>query len=241
MKLLPAIDIKDGQCVRLYKGDMDNAKTYFTDPAEAASRWLEAGAEMLHVVNLNGAVEGRLANRRAIEDILAVCAACGDIPVQLGGGIRSMEALDEIMVMGVTWAVLGTAALEDETFLRQALAAYGERIVVGIDAKDGKVAVDGWLRTSSCDAFEFASAMSGMGVERIVYTDISKDGTMSGPNFEATARMVRESGLKVTASGGITTMEDLQRLKREGSWGAVLGKSLYEGTIDLAEALKEVG
>ena len=239
MQLYPAIDIRQGRCVRLVKGRPEHETVYGESPADVASRWQSLGATYLHVVDLDGAFTGETGNRRSVVDILKQA----DIPVQLGGGIRTSGAVEAWLALGVRRVILGTAAVERPDMVRQVVEEWGpERIVVGIDARAGRVAVSGWTSGRSCSSLELAEAMKEAGIRRIVYTDIDRDGTMNGLNTGSTARLARESGLRVIASGGVATMEDLERASgaaADGLEGVVLGKSLYEGTIDLSEAVRK--
>ena len=234
MKLFPAIDMKNGQCVRLTQGRFDAVKVYEEDPARMA-RWLEQqGAKFLHTVDLDGALEGRGVNNEALR---RVCESI-QIPVQNGGGIRSMQQLREKLALGVQRVIIGTAAVKDPEFLKEALEVYGpERIVVGIDAKGGMVATEGWLNVSAVPAVELGASMHDMGLIYCVYTDIARDGMLTGPNIPETVRMGPETGLTVIASGGVSGMEDLEALEQAGVYGAIIGKAMYEGRVDIAAAV----
>jgi len=236
MVLYPAIDIRGGKCVRLLKGDFAQETVFSDSPADMAREWEGQGAEFLHLVDLDGAREGKPMNLAAVRDIIAAV----NIPVELGGGIRDMETIGKILALGVQRVILGSVAVRDPELVKAACERFGERVVVGIDAKDGLVAVAGWLETSQARAVELAVKMGEAGVKTIIYTDISRDGTLAGVNVEATAELARASGLTVVASGGVRDIEDIKALKaheREGIAGAILGKSLYMGTLDLREAL----
>lgn len=239
MQLYPAIDIRQGRCVRLVKGRRDRETVYGPSPAEVALRWKSKGATFLHVVDLDGAFTGASGNRSSVVGILEQA----DMPVQLGGGIRTPEAVEHWLDLGVRRVVLGTAAVENPGLVLQAVEQWGpERIVVGIDAKAGRAAVNGWTSGASCTSLELATAMREAGIRRIVYTEIDRDGTMNGLDTAATARLARESGLRVIASGGVASMDDLERASKfagDGLEGVVIGKSLYEGTIDLSEAVRK--
>lgn len=239
MQLYPAIDIRQGRCVRLVKGRRDQETVYGDSPAEVALRWKSHGATFLHIVDLDGAFSGEAGNRTSVVAILEQA----DMPVQLGGGIRTPEAVESWLALGVRRVILGTAAVERPDMVRRAVEEWGpERIVVGIDSRAGRVAVNGWTSGGSCSSLELAEAMKEAGVCRIVYTDIDRDGTMNGLNTGSTARLARESGLRVIASGGVATLDDLERAAgaaADGLEGVVLGKSLYEGTIDLSEAVRK--
>lgn len=234
MKLFPAIDIRDGKCVRLYKGDFKQETIYAEEPVLMALKWQKKGAKYLHLVDLDGAVNGQLSNRQAITEILERVM----IPVQIGGGIRSLEDIKSRLQIGIDRVIIGTMAVKQPDFVKQAIAAFGKRrIVVGIDAKFGMVATDGWEKLSRLSALEFAQTMEQIGVETIVYTDISRDGTMQGVNLEETAALINNTGLQVIASGGIHTIEDLRQVAEIGAYGTIIGKALYQETIDLEQAI----
>ena len=237
MIIFPAIDIRGGKCVRLLKGDF-NQETVFSDsPADMARKWQAQGAEYLHLVDLDGALAGSSQNLAAIKEILQVV----DIPTELGGGIRSMEQIDQLLAMGITRVILGSVAVKNPDLVREACTKYGERIVVGIDAKDGIVAVEGWGESGNIGVVELAQKMKDAGVKTIIYTDISRDGTLSGVNVEATIKLAQESGVKIVASGGVKSLEDIKALKKQeavGIEGVIAGKSIYMGTLDLAAAIK---
>lgn len=237
MILYPAIDLKDGKVVRLKQGRFDEVKVYYDDPLEAARRWVDAGAQWLHVVDLNGALEGKPVNTGAIEKIMQGV----DVPIQIGGGIRSRDIAEIYYTLGAGRIVLGTKALEEPELIRQLNDEFPGRIAVGIDAKDGLVAVRGWQETGEQKAVDVAKLMKEQGACCIIYTDISRDGMLTGPNFSATQFIAKESGLPVIASGGIASLDDIKKLtelESDGVAGAILGRSLYEGTLDLAEAIK---
>jgi len=237
MIIFPAIDIRGGKCVRLLKGDF-NQETVFSDsPADMARKWQAQGAEYLHLVDLDGALAGSSQNLAAIEEILQAV----DIPTELGGGIRSMEQIDKLLAMGITRVILGSVAVKNPDLVREACAKYGERIVVGIDAKDGIVAVEGWGESGNIGVVELAKKMKDAGVKTIIYTDISRDGTLSGVNVEATVKLAQESGVKIVASGGVKSLDDINALKKQeavGIEGVIAGKSIYMGKLDLAAAIK---
>ena len=236
MILFPAIDIKDGLCVRLVRGDMTEATVFNDDPADQALVFQSLGFEWLHVVDLNGAVEGRPVNADAIAGILDVA----EIPVQLGGGIRDMATLDHWLGAGVSRAVLGTSALADPDFVLEACTRYPGRIAVGIDARDGRVATDGWEKTSDVRALDLALRFEGAGLAAIIYTDINRDGALGGLNVEATVDIAFALTTPVIASGGVSSTQDLLELKaneRAGIEGVICGRALYDGRIDPAEAL----
>lgn len=234
MQLYPAIDMKGGKCVRLTQGLFDQAKVYSDTPARMAKLWVSQGASYLHLVDLDGALAGHSVNESAIREIISQVS----VPIQLGGGIRSAEAVEGLLSLGITRCIIGTRAAREPEFIRELIASFGpERIVVGIDAKDGFVAIEGWEKTSGISARDLCGRMKDMGVKHIVYTDISKDGTLSGPNIAFTESLTRETGLDIIASGGISGMEDLRRLQAAGIRGAIIGKALYENRICLSEAV----
>ena len=236
MRIYPAIDIRGGKCVRLLKGDFEKETTFSDAPEEMAKKWEAMGAEYLHLVDLDGALAGMSKNLDTVKKILTAV----DIPCELGGGIRSMENIKEVLDTGVERVILGSVAVKNPALVKEAYAKYGERIVVGIDAKDGMVAVDGWGVSSDVKVTELAKKMKAVGVKTIIYTDISRDGTLEGVNVEATARLAKESGVKIVASGGVRSEADIRALlphEREGIEGVIVGKSIYMGTLDLAAAL----
>jgi len=236
MLLIPAIDLKDGACVRLRQGEMDDSTVYSDDPAAMARRWLAAGARRLHIVDLNGAFEGRPVNARAIR---AITAEAGDVPVQLGGGIRDLDTIEAHINAGVSYVILGTVAVRDPELVRQACARFPGRVMVGLDARNGKVAVSGWAEETDYDVAELAATFEGYGVAAIVYTDIGRDGMLSGPNVEATGALARSLTIPVIASGGIHSLDDIRALKAvegDGVSGAITGRAIYEGTLDFAAA-----
>jgi 1-(5-phosphoribosyl)-5-[(5-phosphoribosylamino)methylideneamino] imidazole-4-carboxamide isomerase (EC 5.3.1.16) len=236
MIIYPAVDIKDGKCVRLRQGSYSDITVFGDDPLEMALRWQKAGARFLHVVDLDGA-RGQGRNNR---DVIAKIIKTLDIPVQTGGGIRTMADIDGVLAMGAERVILGTSAVKNPELVRQAVAKYGGRIAVGIDAKNGMVAIEGWEKTSGYSAVGFAKQMEALGVETVIYTDIARDGMLSGPNFKAMEEMQRSVSMSVIASGGISSTGDLLRLKQAGVAGAIVGKALYTGDIVLEEALKLV-
>lgn len=236
MILYPAIDLKDGQCVRLVRGEMEQATVFHDDPAEPARLFAEAGCDWLHLVDLNGAFEGKPVNAEPVEAILASVA----IPVQLGGGVRDRAVLENWLDKGVRRIILGTAAVRDPDFVREACAAYPGRVAVGIDARGGKVAVQGWAETTELAATELAKRFEDAGVAAIIYTDIDRDGALHGPNVAETAALARETKIPVIASGGVSSMADLIALKTCGAplEGVISGRALYDGRIDAAEATR---
>jgi phosphoribosylformimino-5-aminoimidazole carboxamide ribotide isomerase len=239
MILYPAIDLKDGQCVRLEKGDMARATVFNADPAAQARRFAEAGFEWLHVVDLNGAFAGRSVNGAAVEAILAATA----VPVQLGGGIRDRAAIEGWLARKVARIVLGTAAVREPSLVREAARAWPERIAVGIDARAGKVAVQGWGEATEMAAIDLARRFEDAGVAAIIYTDIDRDGVFAGLNLEATAALARAVSIPVIASGGLASLDDVRRLLRPEYAmlaGSIVGRALYDGRLDAAEALRLV-
>ncbi len=238
MILYPAIDLKDGRCVRLRQGDMDAATVFNDDPADQARRFAEAGAAWLHVVDLDGAFAGQSENGDAVRAILEAA----HMPVQLGGGIRSMGQVDAWLDAGVSRVVLGTAAVKDPAMVTAAAARHPGRIAVGIDARAGLVAVEGWAEATEVGASDLAARFADAGVAAIVYTDIDRDGVMAGPNVEATAALAAQTEIPVIASGGVSSMDDLERLAAErGIAGAIVGRALYDGRIALKDALARLG
>lgn len=236
MIIFPAIDIRGGKCVRLLKGDFAKETVFSDKPEDMAKKWQAQGAAFLHLVDLDGALKGKSQNLATVEKILAAV----DIPVELGGGIRTMENIDEVLKLGVRRVILGSVAVRSPELVREACAKYGDHIVVGIDAKDGIVAVDGWGVSGNVEATALAKEMKKAGVKTIIYTDISRDGTLAGVNVEATAKLARESGVNIVASGGVKSIDDIKALKpyeKDGIEGVIVGKSIYMGTLDLAEAI----
>lgn len=235
MKLYPAIDLKNGQCVRLQQGLFDNVNVYSDSPAQMALHWESQGAHFLHLVDLDGALEGRWANREAV---CAITQAV-KIPVQLGGGVRSLSDIEERLDAGVYRVILGTKAVEEPSFVEEAIQKFGrEHIVVGIDAKNGLVATRGWETVSTVTALELCRTMEGLGAATVVYTDISRDGMLTGPNVEMTKKLSDAVTMDIIASGGVSGMRDLEEIEAAGIHGAIIGKALYEKKIDLAEAVR---
>ena len=238
MLLIPAIDLKDGKCVRLRQGRMEDETVFGDDPVAVAERWVEAGARRLHMVDLNGAFAGKPVNAAAIR---AVAGAFPDLPIQVGGGIRDEETVQAYLDAGVQYTIIGTAAVSAPHFVNDLCAEFPGHIIVGLDAKDGKVAIDGWSKLSHHPVIDMAQRFENDGVEAIVFTDIGRDGMMSGVNIESTVELARAIRIPVIASGGITNMDDIQTLcdvADEGIIGAITGRAIYEGTLDLAEAQK---
>lgn len=234
MRIYPAIDIKDGKCVRLLQGRFSDVTVYGDDPAEMAKKWQALGGQYLHVVDLDGALKGQNANGDVIKKI---CQSI-DIPVQTGGGIRTMEDIEYKLSLGISRVILGTSAVNDPDFVKRAVNKYREKIVVGIDAKDSYVAVEGWEKVSEFTAVEFAKKMESIGVSTIVYTDIATDGTLKGPNIEAMKEMTENVDMDVIASGGIGHIKDIHNLVPTGVEGVIVGRALYTGNVDLAEAVR---
>jgi phosphoribosylformimino-5-aminoimidazole carboxamide ribotide isomerase len=237
MIIFPAIDMRQGRCVRLLQGRAEQETVYFEDPVAVAQRWEAEGAAWLHLVDLDGAMSEGSGNRAIAKRIFAAL----QIPVQFGGGVRSMEDVEEILDAGAARIVVGTAAVQHPEFLAEAVQRFGERIVVGIDARDGHVATHGWNHVASLEAAAFAQTLARSGVQRVVYTDISKDGMLVGPNLEATSRLAADSQLKVIASGGVASLDDLRALRALetiGVEGAIVGKALYERRFTLKEAIE---
>lgn len=234
MIIYPAIDIKDGRCVRLLQGRFNDVTVYGNDPVQMASKWVSSGAKWLHIVDLDGA-RGEVSNNRNI--ILKIVKEFS-VPVQAGGGIRTMEDIEHLIGAGVSRVILGTAAVRNPALVREALSKYPEKVAVGIDAKDGKVAIEGWEQVSDYTAVDFAKKMEQLGCRIIIYTDINTDGTLSGPNIKAMKEMIDNVNMDVIASGGVSSIQDLKNLKEIGAAGAITGKAIYTGAIDLAEAIK---
>jgi phosphoribosylformimino-5-aminoimidazole carboxamide ribotide isomerase len=239
MLLIPAIDLKDGKCVRLKQGDMNDSTTFGEDPAAMARRWLNAGARRLHLVDLNGAFAGKPVNEAAIK---AIIKEVGDeIPVQLGGGIRDLDTIERYLDDGISYVIIGTAAVKNPGFLRDACTAFGGHIIVGLDAKDGKVATDGWSKLSGHEVIDLAQKFQDYGVEGVIYTDIGRDGMLSGINIEATVKLAQALSIPVIASGGLSDLADIDRLcavEGEGVQGVICGRAIYSGDLDFAAGQK---
>jgi len=234
MKIYPAIDVKDGRCVRLVQGKFSDVTVYADDPVEMALKWEKLGAEYLHVVDLDGARVGEPVNT----SIISKMAVNLGIPVQLGGGVRSIEMIEILICKGIQRVILGTSAVNNQELVKKAVSTFDNNIVIGIDAKDGFVAIEGWAKTSSFTAIEFAKRMEELGAKTIIYTDIDTDGMLTGPNLKAMEEMVKAVNIEIIASGGVSKIEDIKNLKEVGVSGAIIGKALYTGNIDLAEAIK---
>lgn len=235
MKILPAIDLKDGQCVRLQKGDYGTAHKVAEDAVQTARSFLAAGATLIHMVDLDGAKDGSHANYDVVRQVIEQTGAA----VELGGGIRTMSDVQAVLALGVSRVIIGSAAVRDPELVRQAVAQYGDRIAVGIDARGGTVRTDGWLSDSGEDYLTFAKKMERFGVKTIIFTDIDKDGMLEGPNFEQLGALRRAVSCAIVASGGVTSLSDIQRLRDAGIDAAIAGKAVYTGALDLAQAIKE--
>lgn len=236
MRLYPAIDMKDGHCVRLRQGEFDNITVYCEQPFKVAEYFQKSGASFIHLVDLDGALRGHSVNEESIRKIVRTV----DIPCELGGGIRTMEDIERILGYGINRVIIGTKAVNSPDFVKEAVEKFGsDRIVVGVDAKNGMVAVEGWEQISDRTASSMCSEMKKYGVRHIVYTDISRDGMLTGPNVEMTKKLTDDTGLDVVASGGVSSMEDLKNLADAGIKGAIIGKAIYEKRVDIAQAVKE--
>lgn len=241
MLLIPAIDLKDGKCVRLRQGLMEDATVFSDNPAEMAVNWLEQGASRLHLVDLNGAFAGQPKNLSAIKAILKEID--DEIPFQIGGGIRSLETIEQYLDIGIEYVIIGTAAIKDPQFLEDACAAFSGHVIAGLDAKDGQIATDGWSKLSRLTAVDLAKRYDDMGVESIIYTDIGRDGMLSGINIDATLKLAQSCNIPIIASGGLAGIEDIHKLckiRDQGVEGVIMGRSIYEGTLDFQEALDVV-
>ncbi len=237
MLLIPAIDLKDGRCVRLRQGDMEAATVFSEDPAAMATHWYDLGARRLHLVDLNGAVAGKPKNEAVIKAI--VNSVGSEMPVQIGGGIRDLDTIERYLDFGISYVIIGTAAVKNPGFLHDACGAFPGSIIVGLDAKDGKVATDGWSKLTKHDVTDLAKKFEDYGCEAIIYTDIGRDGMLGGVNIEATVRLAQHVRIPVIASGGVTDLRDIDALcavEEEGIAGAILGRSIYEGTLDFEAA-----
>lgn len=236
MIIYPAIDIKGGRCVRLLQGRFDEETVFGDDPIAMAEKWTAMGAEWIHTVDLDGARNGISANRQIISEI----ARKTGVPVQMGGGIRTMADIDDVLQSGVTRVILGTSAVKNPSLVKEAMVKYPDRIAVGIDAKDGLVAIEGWEKVSEFSAVDFAKRMEQLGCKVIIYTDIATDGMLKGPNIQAMKEMLQSVEMDVIASGGVSSIQDLIQLKEIGAAGAITGKAIYTGAIHLQEALKTI-
>ncbi len=233
MIIYPAIDIKGGKCVRLVKGDM-NSETQYGKPVEMAKRWQAQGAKFIHVVDLDAAIQGRFSNRDTVKEILDNI----NIPIQLGGGIRTLEDVDERIGLGIGRVIIGTAAYKNPELVKEAFKKYPGKIVIGIDANESGIAISGWVEKTSVSPIEFALKMKDIGINTIIFTDISKDGMLSGPNVEWTKEMVQKTRIDIIASGGISTLDDIKAVNEAGASGVIVGKALYNGNFTLKEAIK---
>ncbi len=236
MRIYPAIDIKDGKCVRLLRGNFNDVTVYGDNPAQMAKKWEDLGGEFIHVVDLDGALKGHGVNAEVIKEI---CNSVS-VPVQTGGGIRTMEDIEAKLACGINRVIIGTKAVSDSEFVKNAVKKYGDKIVIGIDAKDGMVAIEGWEKTSEFTAVEFGKKMADLGVKTIIYTDIATDGTLMGPNVTAMAEMVKATGIDIIASGGIGTVEHIKSLIPTGVEGVICGRALYTGDVKLDEAIDAI-
>ena len=239
MLLIPAIDLKDGKCVRLQQGDMNASTTFGEDPAAMARRWVDAGARRLHLVDLNGAFAGKPVNEAAIKAIIREVG--DDIPIQLGGGIRDLDTIERYLDDGLSYVIIGTAAVKSPGFLKDACSAFGGHIIVGLDAKDGKVATDGWSKLTGHEVIDLARKFEDYGIEGVIYTDIGRDGMLSGVNIEATVKLAQALSIPVIASGGLSNIKDIEALcavESEGVEGVICGRAIYTGDLDLAAAQK---
>jgi phosphoribosylformimino-5-aminoimidazole carboxamide ribotide isomerase len=235
MNIFPAIDLKDGKCVRLYQGEYNSAKVVAEDPLQTALNFKARGAEYLHMVDLDGALTGTIENFNSITKIIREVK----IPIQLGGGIRSLATIDMLIEKGLSRVILGTAALNNPALVKEALKKFGDKIAVGIDARDGYVAVEGWKTSSKIEYIDFAKEMESLGVKTIIFTDISRDGTLTGPNFYATGKMNDMVSCNIIASGGMKCIEDIKQLKSMNMYGSIIGKAIYSGDILLEDAIYE--
>jgi phosphoribosylformimino-5-aminoimidazole carboxamide ribotide isomerase len=239
MLIIPAIDLKDGKCVRLKQGDMNDATVFSEDPGAMAKQWLDQGARRLHVVDLNGAAAGKPKNEAAIKAIFKAVGT--SLPIQLGGGIRDLDTIEAYIDAGISYIIIGTAAVKTPGFLQEACTAFQGHIIVALDARDGKVAVDGWSKMTGHDVADLAKKFEEYGVEAVIYTDIGRDGMLTGVNIDATVALARQLNVPVIASGGITDLEDVKKLcavEGEGIMGAITGRAVYQGTLKFAEAQK---
>ncbi|SMF34780.1 1-(5-phosphoribosyl)-5-[(5-phosphoribosylamino)methylideneamino]imidazole-4-carboxamide isomerase [Pseudogulbenkiania subflava] len=237
MLLIPAIDLKDGQCVRLKQGVMEDATVFSDDPVKVALHWRDQGARRLHLVDLNGAFAGKPKNLSVIRDILAEVG--DDMPVQLGGGIRDLDTIDAYLGMGLKYVIIGTAAVKNPGFLHDACDAFPGQVIVGLDAKDGMVAIDGWAKITPHNVIDLAKRFEDYGVASVIYTDIGRDGMLNGVNIDATVKLAQALTIPVIASGGLTNLDDIKQLcavEGEGIEGAITGRAIYEGSIDFAQA-----
>jgi len=234
MIIYPAVDVKEGRCVRLVQGEFDKVTVYSDNPVEMALKWEQLGAQYLHVVDLDGARTGHVQNIPTISEMAVKLG----IPLQMGGGIRTIEMIETILCKGIHRVILGTSAVKDPNLVKNALKSFGDSIAIGIDAKDGMVAIEGWAKTSEFTAIGFAKKMEELGAKTIIYTDISRDEMLAGPNLKAMEEMVNAVGIEVIASGGVSNIDDIKNLKEVGVSGVIVGKALYTGDLDLKEAIE---
>jgi phosphoribosylformimino-5-aminoimidazole carboxamide ribotide isomerase len=236
IEIIPAIDIRQGRCVRLYQGDYEQETVFSDDPVEVALQWQSLGIPRLHIVDLDGALSGEVYNL----DIITEIASAVLVPTQLGGGIRSLKTIEQLLKAGIERVILGTAAVEDPTLIKQACQRFNDSIIVGIDARDGYISTHGWRKDTELRAIELAQSMVKLGVRRFIYTDINRDGTLTEPNFSATAELINAVRAPIIASGGVSSLNHLRMLRALGAEGAIVGKALYTGDIDLKEALATI-
>lgn len=237
MEVIPAVDLKGGKCVRLFQGKADRETVYYENPLEVALMWEQKGARRLHMVDLDGAFQGSPQNKAVIKEI----AAALQIPIQMGGGIRKEETVEELLSLGISRVIIGTAAVDNPGLVERLVETYGEKIMVGVDAQDGLVAVKGWVEASTLKALDLVKQMEQLGIKEVVYTDISRDGTLQGPNFDSTREIAENTGLKIIASGGVSSLEDIKKAKElegVGISGIIVGQALYTEKFTLEEALK---
>jgi len=237
MLVIPAIDLKDGQCVRLFQGKRDAVTTYSNDPEATAKKWESCGAQLLHIVDLDGAFSG---SQKNLDSIIKIRQSV-KIPLQVGGGIRSVNTISTLFSIGINRVIIGTAAIEDPEFVAYSCSQYPDKVFIGIDAEKGMVAVRGWEEVTSIDAKQLAKRLEGKGAAGIIYTDITRDGTLSGPNIEETKKIVEAVNIPVIAAGGVSSIDDIKKLmKIKNLWGVITGKAIYSGTLDIREAIKLV-
>jgi len=236
MEVIPAIDLKGGKCVRLYQGDYSRETVFSEEPTEMALHWQSLGARRLHIVDLDGAAKGKLWHATLIEEIARMVR----IPIQVGGGLRRIEAIEQALELGVARMILGTAAIDDQDLIKEACRRFGNRVIVSIDARDGYVATHGWQESTAVTAIELAEMMASFGVERFIYTDISRDGTLTEPNYDSVHELSVKTRLPIIVAGGISSLEHLKRLAKLGVEGAIVGRALYTGDIDLKAALADI-
>jgi phosphoribosylformimino-5-aminoimidazole carboxamide ribotide isomerase len=236
MEVIPAIDLKGEKCVRLYQGDYSQETVFSQEPVEIARRWQSLGARRLHIVDLDGAAKGELCHASLIAEIVRTV----HIPLQLGGGLRRIQAIEQVLELGVARAILGTAAIDDHALIQEACRRFGNRVIVSIDARDGYVAIRGWLEKSTVTAIELVESMASLGVERFIYTDIARDGTLTEPNFNGVRELVIKTKCPIIIAGGISSLEHLRKLAQLGVEGAIVGRALYTGDIDPKKALADI-